>query len=371
MTTPTFTLLIISDDLLHFDYPLLGKLALDSRTKPLQFHELDCCQRSRVSADGGNIDFQTYTHYDRASLKEYQAVNLSFGVVHPEKMEKQVNPVTGEYDMKGFPHGLMIIINNETFRKKEHKWREGTNVDEKNLITTFRYLGYNVEVHRNRNCDQMCEIFEDMKKRDLSNFDSFVCCILTHGRRNEVFGTDSESVKIESLTQHLCASSCPQLAGKPKLFFIQACRGKMRVGTAIAPDNGSEDECSSSDDDDNLPEFVTTDSEHPIRTSLQRLPSMEEMSRSRIESDSEIPDVSDFYFGYATPLGHVSWRDLDHGSWFVSELCRGLCTYGRCSSLQDIMTNVNDKVSVQYDFEGLKQAPETTSRLRRNVFFYQ
>ena len=347
---------------------LLGKLALDSRPKALQFHKTDCYTKCRVSADGGNISFQTYTPYGRENLQNFQAVGLSFGVVHPEKIERQPNPLAKEYEMKIFPHGLAIIINNETFRDKRHRWREGTKVDERNLVTTFRYLGYNVEVHRNRDVDQMCEIFEEIKTRDHSSCDSFVCCILTHGERDKVVGTDSKSVMIETLTQRLCGNSCPQLNDKPKLFFIQACRGKLRSGTAVAPDNGGEDEESCSGEDEQ-PEHIVTDSDHPIRTSLQRLPSFEEMSR--VEADSEIPDVSDFYFGYATPLGHVSWRDLDHGSWFISELCKGLCKYSRCSSLLDIMTMVNNEVStnVQYKVDGHKQAPEIVSRLRKKVFF--
>ena len=145
--------------------------------------------------------------------------------VYPVSCERQLKTVAGEYEMKLFPHGLAVIINNERFVR--HTPREGTGRDEMNMITTFCYIGYKVEVHRNRNIDQMCEIFEEIKTRDHSKYDSFVCCILTHEERDTVIGSDSGSVMIESLNHHLCARSCPNLVGKSKLFFIQACRGKL------------------------------------------------------------------------------------------------------------------------------------------------
>ena len=60
-------------------------------------------------------------------------------------------------------------------------------------------------------------------QQDHSDADCFVCIILSHGRQGYVYGTDG-LVMIESLTKHFKGDVCESLAGKPKLFFLQACK---------------------------------------------------------------------------------------------------------------------------------------------------
>ena len=258
-------------------------------------------------------------------------VKLSFTTVKPQSSEQQRKYDT--YDMKCFPHGVALIINNEEFVRQAD--REGTGIDEKNLIQTFRYLGYTVEVHRDRTASQIKDIFDEVSRRkDHSKYDSFICCILSHGKEGQIYGSDSEIVEFSEIVGKLNGESCKGLASKPKLFFVQACRGKGR-------DRGTR---------------VASDSAEP-----------------RIESDSDpisIPDDADFYFGYATPSGKVAWRDLDHGSWYVSELCRSLCSRATYADLNHMIQDVHHKVGTDYKNEGYKQAPEMTSRLRKDIYFF-
>ena len=88
------------------------------------------------------------------------------------------------------------------------------------------------------------------------------------------------------------------------------------------------------------------------------------------DSDTKIPSALDFYFGYATAGGHVAWRNLDNGSWYISELCRNLASYAGFASLGDVMTITNKRVSTEYVNAGYKQATEVTSRLGNDVFFF-
>lgn len=115
------------------------------------------------------------------------------------------------------PHGIALIINNEQFL--EHDKREGTAIDERNLIHLFRYLNYTVEVHRNLGSEGMWTIMKEMAKRDHGKYDSFVCCVLSHGKDGHVFGTNSVMVPLNELTTTMDAKHCPTLTGKPKLFF--------------------------------------------------------------------------------------------------------------------------------------------------------
>jgi len=63
------------------------------------------------------------------------------------------------------------------------------------------------------------------------------------------------------------------------------------------------------------------------------------------DSGESVPIESDFFFGYATPLTYVAFRDMDNGSWYITELCRFLCKHGASASLKDIHTRVNYEVS--------------------------
>jgi hypothetical protein len=67
--------------------------------------------------------------------------------------------------------------------------------------------------------------------------DSAVVALLSHGEDGEVgsgkffhfkiqiFGIDGKTVEISELTEKLNGEKCRALRDKPKMFFIQACRG--------------------------------------------------------------------------------------------------------------------------------------------------
>jgi len=62
-------------------------------------------------------------------------------------------------------------------------------------------------------------------KKDHSTYDSAVIVILSHGRNGKIYGTDCREIPIENIVASLDTAHCPDLAGKPKIFIIQACRG--------------------------------------------------------------------------------------------------------------------------------------------------
>ena len=313
--------------------------ALDKRTA-----EIDSGGKKKVKVEM----FEPF-NIDR---KNFQPIRFSFGLVNPKGGVK--SGVVGEYNMKNFPHGIALIINNEVFAKQAE--REGTSIDERNLTHAFRFLGYKVEVHRNLNSREMLSVMEDMGKRSHDKCDSFVCCILSHGKEGQVYGTDSLMVPLDDLAKKIDANNCPSLGGKPKLFFLQACRGKMkedsvRVGT------------------DSADMIIRTDSAELMDGPEPIQVATDMGTRVATDSDVEIPVLADFFFGYATPLGFVAWRDLDHGSWYVSELCKALCEISTYASLDEMMTRVRYEVGRSYENIGYRMSPETTNRLQKNVYF--
>ena len=55
--------------------------------------------------------------------------------------------------------------------------------------------------------------------------DSAILVILSHGEENVIIGVDDVSVNVHEIYDLLNAANAPRLANKPKLVFVQACRG--------------------------------------------------------------------------------------------------------------------------------------------------
>ncbi len=268
-------------------------------------------------------------------IPEY--IEFSFGGVVPESRER----INCDYDMNYWPHGIALIINNIRFESSEK--RDGAELDEQNLVTLFKYLGYIVEVHRDCKADMIRDIMKEMKKRDHSNYDSFVCCLMSHGSEGTIAGTDDEDVTIKEIGAHLNGKQCESLAGKPKMFFIQACRGQ-------SYDRGISTSCSTGDNK-----------------------GVDPSCNARKIWIIKIPIEADFLFSYATPPGYYSHR-ADNGSWYISELCRSLARYARVEDLIRMLENTNDRVGREYATSELfpkREAPEFESRLTKRVFFFR
>ena len=243
------------------------------------------------------------------------------------------------YRMDKNPHGICIIINNHRFYHptdpdKAHLNRGGAEVDQKNLQLTFQYLRYKVEVYENLTHEQMTKIMMSMAQRDHTAYDSFICCILTHGEQNMVHGADSNPVSLLDLTGLM--KMCHTLVNKPKMFFIQACRGDQE-------DKGHK---------------------------LEEEPIQRDSGGKQPPSAHTIPQEADFFFGYATPLGNAAYRSRRHGSWYISELCKVLTRQAYTSNLSNMMRKVNDNVCQAFTKEGYKQTAEFVDRLRKGVHFF-
>ena len=247
-----------------------------------------------------------------------------------------LGPVAEKYPMKKKPHGIAVIINNYEFYTTDPSNealpnRRGSQVDEENLRVTWEYLRYDVRILRNLTASELTRQLMHIALQSHENYDSFVCCILSHGYLDGIYGTDSQPVKINDIASLFKGNFCPTLSNKPKLFFIQACRGDDEdKGVAVQADaSGQED---------------------ALRHSL--------------------PSEADFLFGYATPPGNVSWRSPRYGSWYISKLCEVLVDNSPQQDLLSMLTMVNSKVSEAYTTQGYKQCPAPVTLLRKQVWFF-
>ena len=126
---------------------------------------------------------------------------------------------------------VAVIINVESFRKKngeisEFNDREGSGKDAKKLKQLWEDLGFAVEFDKDLESENIVKFLEKVRAKieKKNNSSCFVCCIMTHGRMGKLYGSDVAPVDINAIVDLFKESNCPALAGKPKMFFIQACR---------------------------------------------------------------------------------------------------------------------------------------------------
>lgn len=145
----------------------------------------------------------------------------------PLQVKKNVSGDTDKdfvYSMKCKPHGWCLIVNNVDF---EHLIRRGgSDLDAQKLQDLFTQLQYKVKMVRNQTSKQLKEtLLQFAKLDDHRAADSMVVCLLSHGLEGQIYGVDGVLVSIPDLLALFNGYVAKDLVGKPKLFFIQACRG--------------------------------------------------------------------------------------------------------------------------------------------------
>uniref|UniRef100_A0A0R3S1P8 Caspase-2 n=1 Tax=Elaeophora elaphi TaxID=1147741 RepID=A0A0R3S1P8_9BILA len=247
------------------------------------------------------------------------------------------------------PRGVALIINNRYFLDMPE--RIGTDIDEINLNNLFRQLDYTVSVYRNLCAKEMLIAIRDFSKRaEHKHLDSCIVCVLTHGEHGELYGTDDIAISVIEFVSCLNARNCPALAHKPKLFFLQACRGQRYDHGFGAGSDGS---------DGYFDRWFTCTTPKP-KNSL----TVEQKTKSPIEADILV--------SYATTPGYVSWRNSMKGSWFVQSICEVFAKYAKSTDILSMLTLVNKKVADAFESSigSFKQIPDHSSRLRKAFYFF-
>ena len=124
--------------------------------------------------------------------------------------------------MSRSPRGIAVIINNKNFKRMSK--RSGTDTDRDDLYKLFSNLKFDVKVYDDQTKDQIFEIVRNKGKSNHSRYDAFIFAILTHGDEGLVYGIDGGTLSITEITSKF--KNNQTLAGKPKIFFFQACQGE-------------------------------------------------------------------------------------------------------------------------------------------------
>ena len=144
----------------------------------------------------------------------------------------------------------------------------------------------------------------------------FACTFFSSG----ICGVSGDTISVEEIVSYFKEND--DLLGKPKLFFIQACRA------------GVEDD------------------------------------KAGIDHEKTLcpPKSSDILVAYSTIYGKSSYRDIDNGSWFIQTLLKQISMHAYNEHLMDIMIMVNKKIATS-GLEDKKQMPQQVSTLTKFVYF--
>ena len=120
-----------------------------------------------------------------------------------------------------------MIIANEKF--EDGTERKGTDKDVDNIRKTFEWLQFKVVTIKDCTAAKMLEELTEITKvykADHDKYDMFACFILSHGDSGgKIEGIDEEFITEQQIRNIFHGAACGSLRDKPKLFFIQACRG--------------------------------------------------------------------------------------------------------------------------------------------------
>ncbi|XP_068978873.1 caspase-3-like [Bombus flavifrons] len=228
--------------------------------------------------------------------------------------------------------GKCVIFNNETFNEMEK--RDGTKNDEEAIKYTFTNLGFEVIPHSDLDYVGIMEIAANLSANNYEDYDCICIFILSHGTSGEYVYAKDYPYRISDIWGRFTADNCPSLTGKPKLFFIQACKGKNPMqGIRVKSANDS------------------------------------------VQKSYTIPTHADFLYGYSCVEGHYSFRGLE-GSCYIQTLCEVINEHWRNMDLLKMLTIISRKVAFEFEvahnssfLNETKQMPTFSSTLTRDLYF--
>ncbi|XP_019120880.1 caspase-2 isoform X2 [Larimichthys crocea] len=270
------------------------------------------------------------------------------------------------YRMNSSPRGFALVISNVTFdpcAAPDLDPRKGGEVDDEVLRKVFTELDYLVTVHRDLTAQGMRTCIENFcRQQTHRTVDSCVVCLLSHGVEGAIYGTDGQLLQLDWVFEAFDNAHCPLLQNKPKMFFIQACRGE-EMDCGVEQIDGPTRTCSPSCEQRDAGREGQGDADSRQRG---------DMGRPRIK----LPQRSDMICGYASLKGTAAMRNTKRGSWFIQELNTALRIHSRDTHLADIMVQVNGRIKEREGYapgtahHRCKEMSEFTSSLCKDLYLF-
>lgn len=233
------------------------------------------------------------------------------------------------YTMQSWPRGHCIIIGNIAFGDAAEKRECYIDLDQTRDV--FLALHFDCVVAINLKAQEIKDLIDwAAHSTQQERVDCLVVVLMSHGVENHIYGTDFERVHLyEDVYEKFNNENCPQLQGKPKLFFVQACRGgKYNNGASVQP--SKLDSCP-------LPPADRYDASPPSRR------------------PDRTSSWSDMYIVYATIPGFVAHRNEETGSWLLSAMHEVFLKHAHHKSLDWLMRSVSAAIRSRSSHDGSRQ----------------
>lgn len=217
---------------------------------------------------------------------------------------------------------LAVIINNKYFSKSPE--REGSQNDIENFSYLLEQLDFTLIRRQDLDVVGIKQQLEDARMKLQSGlYDVFVCCIMSHGAKGVVYGIDQNELNISNdILTGFSDQNCPEMVGKPKLFFIQACQ----------TENGT-DAC----------------------------PAVSDTGKA-------VWSNSDLFLAVATAEGYKAWRHPELGSCFIRTIVY-VFSYRACKDhINDLLAQVCNILSRFLANENFSQVAERKDTLSKKLY---
>ncbi|XP_072254923.1 caspase-7-like [Pyxicephalus adspersus] len=209
--------------------------------------------------------------------------------------------------------------------------RNGVKRDTKRLFRVLSKLGFDVCLRTDITAREIRELYQN--ERRMPQGDCFISILSSHGEEGVIYDLRGDPVYLRDLYDLLSPESCPALAGVPKLFFIQACRG-----TDL--DEGA---------------MVETDAASPQISAFSHIDSLPRDTAVVFAS-------SEGYAAFQNPIGSV----------FLQTLCDILSGNEKDLELTQLLTRLNFLVAYKFEsrgtYGGYKEMPCYITNLTRELY---
>ena len=246
-------------------------------------------------------------------------------------------------------NGLALIITNDYCDCHGLDTLSGTREDGERMYQAFQHLKFATHWETNVTSSRLEQLIYDATHYEyyshdqLRNYKCIAFVFSGHGCKKEhIYMQDGKTVDTdENIVKPFLPKSTRKIGNLPKLFFIDACRGKEDIEPVVVPrGSGKETE----------PKAV----ERGVTE----------------EQDSRVTPEGNYLIAYSTMPEHKSYELQGKGGIWMTTLTDKLCTSH--DSIEDILTMVNEEMMEKYQKAGQPpmQQPERRSRLNKKVFLF-
>ena len=237
-------------------------------------------------------------------------------------------------------NGLAVIVSND-YCCTGIAPLTATRNDAQLLKKSLAHLNYAVVYKHNIGRMDLLSLLDEVTSTIFPyNLKRFVFAFSGHGPKgSDVVMQDGASVNIEFIVSKFLPVSKPQLSSVPKLFFIDACRGR-RIDTGVTCVNYDKGAAP-----------VVPRGANALET-------------------IRYPSEGNFLIAFSTTGGYEAYEFTDRGGLWTSVLAKKLLSEDK--SVVDVLTDVNEELICMYQkrWDGNLQQPEVLSRLNETVNLY-